>query len=59
MAWLETELTGSLVSSSLMGEGEVFHVNLALHILVPLLPTVSFILSVPVKCKTDVAAVEG
>lgn len=60
MAWLEREVTRCLISSSLFPvKGEVFYVYLALHILVPLLPIVSFIVSIPVKFKTDVAAMEG
>lgn len=41
------------------GESEVYYVDLALHFLVSVPPIMYFIISILVKCKTDVAVMEG
>lgn len=52
--WLgqKENFTWYLISSSLFpvkGESEVYYVDLALHILVPVVPVMRFIISIPVK----------
>lgn len=40
-------------------ESDVYYVDLALLFLVPVLPIMCFIISIPLKWKTDVAVMEG
>ena len=59
---LKENFTWYLISSFLLpvkSESEVYYVDLALHFLVPVPPIMCFIISIPVKWKTDVAVMEG
>lgn len=59
---LKQNFTWCLISSFFLpvkGESEVYYVDLAVHFLLPVLPIMCFIISIPLKWKTDVAAMEG